>query len=279
MSRSPFRIRRLLAGVTIAVLAVTAPQTAYAASTGHVHTEDHAMGSQIAKHQPAPTTRSTGPRTLAETATVEGLDVSSHNGGVDWASYWNQGKRFAWVKATEGNYYTNNLFSDQYGGSYQQGFLRGAYHFAIPNASSGADQASYFSNQGGGWSADGKTLPGALDLEWNPNNDGTGDCYGLTQAQMGAWITDFSNTYKTRWNKYPIIYTGQAWWDECVGSAATLGSTNPLWTARYGTTTAGALPTGWSVYTIWQYSKTGYDHDTFNGSTTQLQKLAATKDA
>ena len=46
--------------------------------------------------------------------------------------------------------------------------VRGAYHFANPRTSSGADQARYFVQNGGAWTADGKTLPGLLDIEFNP---------------------------------------------------------------------------------------------------------------
>jgi hypothetical protein len=90
--------------------------------------------------------------------------VSSHQGNVNWATYWSQGKRFAYVKATEGNYYSNPYFSQQYNGSYNVGMIRGAYHFATPNDSSGANQANYFVDRGGAWSRDGRTLPGALGL-------------------------------------------------------------------------------------------------------------------
>ena len=36
-----------------------------------------------------------------------GMDVSSHQQNVDWASAYTAGSRFAYVKATEGAYYTN----------------------------------------------------------------------------------------------------------------------------------------------------------------------------
>ena len=39
---------------------------------------------------------------------------------------------------------------------------------AQPHAMPGSTQADYFVNHGGGWSADGKTLPPAIDLEYNP---------------------------------------------------------------------------------------------------------------
>lgn len=112
---------------------------------------------------------------MSTTAVVEGIDVASYQGNVDWAYWWGQGKRFAYVKATEGTSYKNPYFAQQYNGSYNVGMIRGAYHFATPNTSSGATQAGYFASSGGGWSRDGKTLPGALDIEYNPYG---ATCYG-----------------------------------------------------------------------------------------------------
>src|SRR5215471_6808495 len=131
----------------------------------------------------------------AAPAGLKGMDVSSYQGNVNWTAAWNNGARWAYVKATEGNYYTNPYFAQQYNGSYNVGMIRGAYHFATPNDSSGANQATYFLAHGGGWSKDGKTLPGALDIEYNPYG---ATCYGLSQAAMVNWIRDFLNTYKSR---------------------------------------------------------------------------------
>jgi len=50
-------------------------------------------------------------------------------------------------------------------GAANAGLIRGGYHFARPDISSGATQATYFLAHGGGWSPDGITLPGALDIE------------------------------------------------------------------------------------------------------------------
>ncbi|BAS17248.1 glycoside hydrolase, family 25 [Arthrobacter sp. Hiyo8] len=38
---------------------------------------------------------------------IQGLDVSYYQAGVDWQQQWNMGARFAYVKASEGNYYTS----------------------------------------------------------------------------------------------------------------------------------------------------------------------------
>ncbi|RZU14174.1 GH25 family lysozyme M1 (1,4-beta-N-acetylmuramidase) [Kribbella rubisoli] len=215
-------------------------------------------------------TSTAAPAVMAPDATVEGIDVSSHQGNVDWTAQWNAGKRFAYTKATEGNYYTNPYFAQQYNGSYNVGMIRGAYHFATPNDSSGANQATYFLAHGGGWSKDGKTLPGALDIEYNPYG---ATCYGLSAASMVAWIRDFANTYKARTGRDVPIYTNLDWWTRCTGNSTAFNSTNPLWVAKYASS-PGTLPGGWPFHTIWQYSSTPIDQDRFNGDMSRLQALA-----
>ncbi|WP_251091846.1 lysozyme [Streptomyces sp. Caat 7-52] len=204
---------------------------------------------------------------------TEGVDVSSHQENVDWPSLWDSGTRWAYTKATEGTYYTNPYFTQQYDGSYDSGMIRGAYHFATPDTAGGAAQADYFLAHGGGWSKDGKTLPGVLDIEWNPYGDA---CYGLSKSAMADWIRDFLDRYKSRTGRDAVIYTATNWWAECTGDYAGFGPTNPLWVARYAST-VGTLPAGWSSYTMWQYTSTGPavgDHDRFNGSQEKLGDFA-----
>ncbi len=77
--------------------------------------------------------------------------------------------------------------------------MRQGYHFAHPTAGGGAAQANFFLSNGGGWSGDGRTLPGALDLEAGSS----GTCWGLTQSQMRTFISDFGATYKGKTGRYP----------------------------------------------------------------------------
>ncbi|MER5888577.1 lysozyme [Streptomyces sp. NPDC001941] len=206
-------------------------------------------------------------------AQTEGVDVSSHQGNVDWAGLWNSGVKWAYVKATEGTYYKNPYFAQQYNGSYNVGMIRGAYHFATPDTTGGAAQADYFVDNGGGWSRDGRTLPGALDIEWNPYGDA---CYGKSAASMVTWIRDFLNQYRARTGRDAVIYTATSWWKQCTGNSAAFGATYPLWVARYNTT-VGELPAGWGFHTMWQYTSTGPgvgDHNRFNGALDRVQALA-----
>ena len=157
---------------------------------------------------------------------AQGLDVSAAQGSVDWQAAYNNGARFAYVKATEGTSYTNPSFSQQYNGSYNIGMIRGAYHFAHPDSSSGAAQADYFVAHGGGWSADGRTLPPALSLQNNPSG---AQCYGLSPAAMVSWIKAFSNEMQAKTDKYPMITTSFAWWNACTGNSNAFAATNPFW--------------------------------------------------
>lgn len=219
----------------------------------------------------APTRSATTQAVAATTASVVyGIDVSSWQGNVDWNYWWNQGMRFAYVKATEGTSYTNSYFAQQYNGSYNRGYIRGSYHFALPNKSSGATQADYFISHGGGWSRDGKTLPGALDIEFNPYGS---TCYGLSQSAMRSWIASFTSRYKYRTGRDAVIYTNRNWWIQCTGDTGQFGSTNPLWIANYSTSTP-PLPAGWSYYTFFQYTSSPLDKNKFNGAYDRLQALA-----
>lgn len=229
--------------------------------------------------------------TWTPTFGVQGLDVSGHQPNVDWQQQWNMGARFAYVKASEGSYLTNDSFSSQYQGSRALGMIRGAYHFAIPNWSSGADQARYFVANGGGWSADGYTLPPVLDIEYNPYEGRTdipgyypgNVCYDLSAAQMTSWIADFGNTVKSLTGRYPVIYSTTDWWSRCTGNASGFGE-YPLWIAAYPnapSNSPGTLPASWSQFSMWQYSSTGPfagDSNVWNGTYQMLQRFATSSD-
>ncbi|KAG9048197.1 hypothetical protein FS837_000543 [Tulasnella sp. UAMH 9824] len=133
-------------------------------------------------------------------ARPEGVDVASHQGNVNWQSL---DISFAYIKATEGIKYTNPYFISQYNGAYDAGLIRGAYHFARPNVSSGADQANHFIANGGEWIKDGRTLPGALDLEYNPYGVTN---YGFSASEMVAWIHDFVDTYYAATTSYHTFW-------------------------------------------------------------------------
>jgi len=204
---------------------------------------------------------------------LPGIDVSHWQGSINWTSVRNAGIRFAYIKATEGTSYKDPNFNTYYPAAYYAGVIRGAYHFARPSYSGGATQASYFFNNGGRWSADHRTLPGALDLE--------GSCAGLSQSAMRTWIYDFWARYKALSTRDVVIYTTASWWSTCTGGWTAQAARSPLWVAHWGVSSP-TKPAGWSFYTFWQYtncrSVSGIsgcvDGDYFNGDSSRLLALA-----
>ncbi|KOT38843.1 lysozyme [Streptomyces caelestis] len=263
------RIRALVTAgaVLLAVLSLPRPAVAAESAPGAPPRGSARMGMGVLAHD------GRGGLPTVRTTRTEGVDVSSHQGNVAWTTLWNSGVRWAYAKATEGTYYTNPYHSQQYGGSYDVGMIRGAYHFGTPDTASGAAQADYFVDRGGDWSADGRTLPGVLDIEWNPYGDA---CYGKSPSAMVSWIRDFLDRYRYRTGRDAVLYTATSWWKQCTGNYAGFAATTPLWIARYAST-VGELPAGWDAYTMWQYTSTGPtvgDHDLFNGTPDRVRTFA-----
>ncbi|MGH3240222.1 MAG: lysozyme [Spirillospora sp.] len=269
----PFALGTIIAGTTLSFVAVaSADPTPPPGNPRLVPGQGFpGAGSGLAPQ------RRPAPRTLAGNQQVLGLDVSNWQGNVDWPGVKAKGGRFAYVKATESINYISPSYAGQYSGSRQAGLIRGAYHFAQPHESTGAAQADYFVDHGGGWTKDGGTLPGALDIEANPYGDinGLNACYDLTQPQAAAWVRDFSDRYRQRTGRAPAIYTTTGWWRDCTGNNAGFGA-SPLWLARWGSS-VGELPAGWATHTIWQYANAGTfpgDQNAFNGDQAALKALA-----
>jgi len=247
---------------------------------GPTHPDADYLGSTVAAHEGKPTRAQAQLAAPADVTTTPGLDVSHYQGTVDWPSVAAQGAKFAYMKASEGTSFVDPEFSVNYAGSAAVGLARGAYHFALPDESSGADQAMFFLNNGGGWVSDGHTLPPVLDIEYNPygTSDWTGWCYGLTPAQLTAWISDFTTTIHDSTNIWPAIYTTNGWWSNCTGDDAGFGN-DPLWIAPSSSDAGGppTIPASWGAYTFFQYATSGTfpgDQDEFNGSVDQLTALA-----
>ena len=278
-TRGRSAVRRSVVGIVGAAvglmgLAVAAPGSANAAPAPAVsqhNPEMDWMGSTIAAHEGVSTAPRTGTTSPSVTQTP-GFDVSHYQGTVNWAGAFANGARFAYMKATEGTTFRDPNFSANYTGSYNAGFIRGAYHFAQPSSSTGAAQADYFVAHGGGWSKDGKTLPPMLDIEYGA----TSTCYGLSQSAMVSWISSFINEVHAKTTRWATIYTTTDWWTQCTGNSGAFAANDPLFIARYSTS-VGTLPAGWGFYTFWQYADSGTfpgDQDRFNGALSGLQNLA-----
>ena len=92
---------------------------------------------------------------------VIGIDVSNHQGDIDWPALARTDISFAYLKATEGGDFHDRRFQANWDGARNAGLPRGAYHF-FTQCRSGADQARNFI---GLVPREPGTLPPVLDLE------------------------------------------------------------------------------------------------------------------
>ncbi|OQD75294.1 hypothetical protein PENDEC_c007G06980 [Penicillium decumbens] len=204
---------------------------------------------------------------------IQGFDISSYQINVDFSGAYDAGAPFLMIKATEGTTYIDSSFSNHYDGATDAGLIRGAYHFAHPDSSSGATQAEYFLAHGGDWTNDGQTLHGMLDIEYDPSGS---TCYGLSPSDMISWVKDFGETYHSKAGRYPMIYTTADWWDTCTGGSAAFSTDYPLVLAQYASSIS-TVPGGWPYQSFWQNSDSysyGGDSDIWNGNEDSLKAFA-----
>tara|TARA_Y100001933_G_scaffold248756_1_gene283035 strand:+ start:378 stop:620 length:243 start_codon:yes stop_codon:yes gene_type:complete len=63
-----------------------------------------------------------------------GIDVSHHQGAIDWAKVKAAGVHYCFMKATEGSTFKDKRFDFNWNQAKAHGIIRGAYHFFRPNA-------------------------------------------------------------------------------------------------------------------------------------------------
>ena len=74
---------------------------------------------------------------------VIGVDVSNHQGDIDWQTLARSNVAFAYIKATEGGDFRDKRFQLNWEAAKRAGLARGAYHF-FTQCRSGAEQAKNF---------------------------------------------------------------------------------------------------------------------------------------
>ena len=99
---------------------------------------------------------------------IQGIDISRHNGKVDFKKVANSGVEFVFIKASEGKSHRDPLYAANFEKSGKAGLQRGAYHFFRFDRE-GADQAENFLQAIG---SDIPELPLVIDVEaaGNPKN-------------------------------------------------------------------------------------------------------------
>jgi lysozyme len=215
---------------------------------------------------------------------VEGVDVYGGDGTIDWKAAYGAGIRFAYIKATQGNYYQDTEFKTNWTNTKAAGVLRGAYHFFDPNVG-GMEQATYFLAQMGALETG--DLPPMLDIEC-PDGDknclGTNASGAASAATISKSMHDFLNAVQAATGKKSVIYTFGSYF-----SSNSVGTTGldafPLYIAYPTATDCFNVPSPWGKAAFWQWSWNGrvagigggtsdVDRDRFIGTPSDLLAFA-----
>jgi len=206
-------------------------------------------------------------------ATPEMMDMKiAHDNGI----------KFIFIKATQG-FAKDPDFYDNWSNAKKAGIPRGAYHFADKSYGTAKQQAENFWNT---ISFDEGELPPVLDFEAREN-------IGL------SFIKYFLEYIDERSKHTPILYTGQSYWDDLMGSSdATWVLQYPLWMSYPDVSLQSPvrgipaslmdepeLPNTWENYEVpalfWQFTwvgdgmfygaeSKGFDLNVFNGTQTDF---------
>ena len=123
---------------------------------------------------------------------VKGLDVSNHQGTIDWKKVPHTYK-FIYIKATEGNDFTDDYFAQNWKEAKEQGFLVGAYHFFSVRSTGKQQAASFISIV----PKDLNSLPPVVDIEIDLKRN---------PQQIRKELQDFCSILQEYYQKKPILY-------------------------------------------------------------------------
>jgi GH25 family lysozyme M1 (1,4-beta-N-acetylmuramidase) len=184
--------------------------------------------------------------------TVLGIDVSHHNGKINFDEVAKdpQGISYVFIKATEGQTYTDSTLKYNATEAKKAGLRVGYYHFASLNTKNVTEdaraEAKFFV------AAISKCpypdMPVVLDIESNKASVPA----TLVEIWIRSFFAEISNFGYTDY----LLYSYTPFLNANLPSNHTLGDIR-LWIAAYTKNPTPKLPIGWNNYHIWQYSAKG----------------------
>lgn len=198
---------------------------------------------------------------------IHGIDVSHYQENIDWEKLRNANLdtapvTFVFIKATEGVSLMDDNFNLNFYEAKQNDFVRGAYHFFIPDMDA-RKQAEFFLKQVHLEPGD---LPPVLDVE---------KAGSLTEVQLKKAVKTWLDIVEAKYNVKPIIYTGYKFKLHYLNDD--MFNDYPYWIAHYYVEQLEYK----GKWDFWQHTDCGkvkgikgnVDCNIFNGSYEELMQL------
>jgi lysozyme len=170
---------------------------------------------------------------------VHGIDVSHFQGDIDWHAVASSNIQFVYLKATDGNTYTDPSFHRNTKALSATTLEYGAYHFFEANDQP-ITQAENFIKVIKDIPL---TLSPMVDVEIDDNQTPE-----VLQQRLKSFLTIVENSTGCK----PLIYSNKNFWSLDIGPQF---DDYVFWLAEYSQTPQ--LPAGIKNWDIWQYSQTG----------------------
>jgi lysozyme len=177
---------------------------------------------------------------------LQGIDVSTWQGEMDWQKASDAGAKFAFIRAGSCTSDTGFCYTD-----YE--FIRNAtfapelmpvgYYWYFRPQHQPLNQADYFSNL---VNQEDWLIPPVADIE----NDG-----GLSPAAYADAIKAFLDRVESLTTIRPLIYTSNSKWSQV--EPRSYWPTYDLWVAHYTASPEPLLPEAWASWRFWQHTSAG----------------------
>ncbi|MEK7389718.1 MAG: GH25 family lysozyme [Elusimicrobiota bacterium] len=197
---------------------------------------------------------------------VRGIDVSHHQGEIDWQAVAKEGYRFVYIKATEGGDFKDSVFQRNWAEAKLNGLAVGAYHFFTfckPGKTQAANLIESVPEEAG-------ALPPVIDFEF------VGNCAERPPKEdVLKELSAFADIVEKKYRKPPVLYvTSPAYSQYLAGQA----DRYRLWIRDVFRRPGRFDERDW---TIWQYSDNTrvngihglVDQNVFNGNEEGFQSF------
>lgn len=196
---------------------------------------------------------------------LHGLDVSHHQGKINWDAVPTGKFRFVYIKATEGGNHKDRRFKRNWEEAARVGLVRGAYHFFTFCKDSKTQAQNFIESV----PVEDNMLPPVIDIEYG------GNCKTRpTRTVLLQDIHVFAEEVRRVYQRTPLLYVTEEIYTEYLQDEHT---GYPLW-VRNIYFEPNADRTSWL---FWQYANRGrvkgisgpVDLNVFNGSVEEFNRL------
>lgn len=212
---------------------------------------------------------------------IKGVDVSAHQGQIDWQILASQNLSFVFMKATEGSSWVDKKFAYNFENAHKYGLYVGAYHF-FSFESGGETQAQNFIRNVPQTKDGQRFLPPVVDIEFYGSNASHPPSVDSVRAELHILLQSLQEHYGLK----PIIYTTSSFYDVYLRGQY---EDYPLWIRSIFFSPDSVFAKVFNMYfdksswAFWQYNPHGVldgyhggekyiDLNVFNGSSQDFER-------